>query len=65
MRYVAVETEGSADSLVHCIKPGSMAADAAAAISAETATLLRDVNKDEVDTDPFPVMKSSRTTKLL
>ena len=30
-----------------------MAADAAAAISAKTATLLRDVNKDDVDTDPF------------
>ena len=30
-----------------------MAADAAAAISAETTTLLRDVNKDDVDTDPF------------
>ena len=41
------------DSLVHCIKPGSMAADAAAAISAKTATLLCDVNKDYMDTDPF------------
>ena len=30
-----------------------MAADAAAAISAETATILRDVNTDHVDTDPF------------
>ena len=30
-----------------------MAADAAAVISAETVTLLRDVNKDDVDTDPF------------
>ena len=30
-----------------------MAADAAAAISAETDMLLRDVNKDDVDTDPF------------
>ena len=29
-----------------------MAADAAAAISAETATLLRDVS-DDMDTDPF------------
>ena len=28
-------------------------ADAAAAISAETATLLRDVNQDNVDADPF------------
>ena len=30
-----------------------MAADAAAVISAETATLLRDVKKDDVDSDPF------------
>ena len=31
-----------------------MAANAAAAISAETATLLHDINKDDVDTtDPF------------
>ena len=35
------------------IKPDSMAADASAAISAKTIMLLRDVNKDEVDTDPF------------
>ena len=51
---ISVETDGSEDSLVDCIKPGSIAADAAVAISAETATLLRDVNKDDVDTDPFP-----------
>ena len=51
---ISVETDGSEDRLVHCIKPGSMSADAAAAISAETATLLCDVNKDDVDTDPFP-----------
>ena len=37
--------------LVHCIKPGGMAADCAAAILAETATILRDFN--DVDTDPF------------
>ena len=30
-----------------------MGADAAAAISAETATVLRDTNKDDVETDPF------------
>ena len=30
-----------------------MAADAAAAISAETFTLLCDVNKNDVDTDSF------------
>ena len=48
-----IETDGSENSLVHCIKPGSMAAYAAAAISAETATLLCDVNKDDMDTDPF------------
>ena len=45
--------DGSKDSLVHCIKPGSMAVDATAAILAETATLLRDVNKDDVDTNLF------------
>ena len=70
MRYhwvcgISVETVGSEARLVHCIKLGSMAADAAAATSAETVTLLRDLNKNDVDTDPFPVMKSSRTTKLL
>ena len=31
----------------------SMAANAAAAISAETLTLLHDVNKDDMNTDPF------------
>ena len=70
MRYnwvcgISVETDTSEDSPVHCIKPGSKATDAAAAISTETATLLRDVNKDDVDTIPLPVMKNSRTTKLL
>ena len=30
-----------------------MAADAAAVISAKTATLLRDANKKDVETDPF------------
>ena len=44
---ISVETDGSVDRLVHCIKPGSMAADAAGAISAETAMLLRDVNNDD------------------
>ena len=51
-RGLSIKTDGLEDSLVHCIKPGGMAADAEAAISAETATLLRDVN-DDVDTDPF------------
>ena len=45
--------DGSEDSLVHCIKPGSMSADATAAILAKTVTLLCDVNKEDVDTDPF------------
>ena len=36
----------------YAIKPGGMAADAAAALSAETATLLHDVN-DDVNTDLF------------
>ena len=51
-RGLSIKTDGSEDSLGHCIKPGGMAADAAAAILAETATLLCDVN-DNVDTDPF------------
>ena len=38
---ISVETDGSEGSLVHCIKPASMVADATVAISAETATLLR------------------------
>ena len=46
---ISVET----DSLVHCVKPGGVAADAAAEISAETAMLLQDVNEDDLDTDPF------------
>ena len=41
------------DSLIHFSKPGSIAADAAAAILAETFTLLHDVDKNDVDTDPF------------
>ena len=58
MRYIwvgsiSIKTDGSEDCLVHCIiKPGGMAADAAAVISAETAILLCDIN-DDVDTDPF------------
>ena len=35
---VCVETNGSEDSLIHCVKPGLVAADAAAEISTETAT---------------------------
>ena len=50
---ISVETDGSEDSLIHCIKPGGIAADATAVILAETAMLLWDVNKDDVDTDPF------------
>ena len=42
---IFIKMNGSEVSLVHCIKhAGGMAADAAAAISAETATLLRDVD---------------------
>ena len=36
------------DTLVYCIKPGGVAADAAAVISAETATHLAG-NKDDLD----------------
>ena len=50
---ISVETDGAKDSVVHCIKSGSMAADAAAVISAETATLLCEINQDDVDSDPF------------
>ena len=49
---ISIKTVGSEDSLVYCIKHGSMAADATAAISAETATLLCDVNGD-MNIDPF------------
>ena len=45
--------DGSEDSLVHCIKHGGIAADAAAEVSAEMAMLLQDVNEDNLDTDPF------------
>ena len=62
---ISVEKDDSKDNLVHCIKPGSMVADAAAAISAKTATLLCIVNQHDTDTDLFPVMKISRTMKLL
>ena len=50
---ISVEMDGSEDSLVHCITPGSMAADAATAILVETAILLHDINKYGMDTDPF------------
>ena len=40
------------DGLVHCIKPGRMAADAAAVILAETTTVLAG-NKDFNKSDPF------------
>ena len=41
------------DGLVYCIKPGGVAADVAAAISAETATLIAG-NEDDLDeSDPF------------
>ena len=39
---------------MHCIKPGGLAADAAAAaISAETATLIAGNEEDLGKTDPF------------
>ena len=50
---MSVETDGSEDSLIHCIKPGSVVADATAAISAETFTSHHDINKNDVDNDPF------------
>ena len=47
-----METDGTEDSLVHCLKPGGVAADAAAGISAETATLIAGNADDSMD-DPF------------
>ena len=41
------------DGLVHCIKPGGVAADAAAEISVETAALVAGSNEDLDDSDPF------------
>ena len=43
----------------------SVAADATAAISAETVTLLYEVNKDDVDTDPFASDEECEGNKLL
>ena len=51
--HITVETDGSEDNLVHSIKPGNMAANATTAILADTAMLLCDVSKDDVDTDHF------------
>ena len=50
---ISVEMDGSEDSLLHCIKPGNMVADATAKILVKEFTLLCDVNKNDVDTDPF------------
>ena len=49
---ISVDTDGLEDSLIYCTKPGEVAADAAAEISAETATLLQD-DKNILDVDPF------------
>ena len=57
--------DGLEDSLVHCIKPGSMAADAATAISAETVMLLYDINKDNVDTDPFVSVEAFEDNEII
>ena len=38
---------------MHCIKPGGVAADAAAEILAETAVLVAGTNEDLDDSDPF------------
>ena len=45
--------DSSEDSLVRYTKRGGMAADDAAEILAETATLLQDINENDLDTDPF------------
>ena len=44
--------DGSEDSLIYCTKPGEIAANAAAEISAEIATLLQE-DEDNFDVDPF------------
>ena len=45
---ISVETNSMDDGLGHCIKPGGAAVDAAAAILAETATLIAG-NEDDLD----------------
>ena len=49
---ISVETDGSEDGQIHCIKPGQVAADAAATIQSETARLSTPT-EDESDSDPF------------
>ena len=50
-----METDGSEDAQIHCIKPGQMAASATAEVTAETAKLVAETNERtmDVDDDPF------------
>ena len=50
---ITVETDDTEDGLVHCIKPGAVAANTAAAISAETATLIVGNEDDSDESDPL------------
>ena len=50
---ISVKTDSMEGDLIHCIKPGGVVADTAAAILAETATLIAG-NEDNLDKlDPF------------
>ena len=50
---ISVETDSMEGDLIHCIKPGGVVADTAAAILAETATFIAG-NEDNLDKlDPF------------
>ena len=53
---ISVETDGSEGAQIHCIKPGQMAASAAADITTETAKLVAETNEHTMDddSDPFP-----------
>lgn len=52
------------DGLLHCIKPGGVAADAVATISAEKAMLIAGNETTLTDHIPMQVMNSWLTTKL-
>ena len=52
---ISVETDGSEDAQIHCIKARQMAVSVAAAVSAETAKLFAgtDEHTMDLDSDPF------------
>ena len=51
---ISVETDGSEDAQIHCIKPGQMAASAAAEVSAKTAKLVAGTDEHTMDVDVDP-----------